>query len=46
VNDLIQKYPDILTMEERDKLSKSRDWVVFGIMMGLGSIPYTMYLAF
>jgi hypothetical protein len=41
---LINKYPDILTVQERAKIERLKDWVLAGVTSGIFAMPYSMYL--
>ncbi|CDW83138.1 UNKNOWN [Stylonychia lemnae] len=43
--DLIMKYQDILTQEERENIKKNNQWVSTGMLMGLISLPFSIYLS-
>eukprot|EP00347_Sterkiella_histriomuscorum_P003476 403364152 len=44
INDIILKHPDILTEDEQLNLVKRKEWMSFSLMMGLASIPYSVFL--
>jgi hypothetical protein len=44
IQDLILKYPDILTNDEQDKVNTIKDIMLFGVTAGIFAIPYSVYL--
>jgi hypothetical protein len=43
---LINKYPDILLPDEKAKMDRLKDFILFGVCSGLVVMPYSMYLGF
>jgi hypothetical protein len=41
---LLNKYPDILTPEEKAKMDRLKDFVLFGVCSGVIAMPYSIYL--
>jgi hypothetical protein len=41
---MILKHPDILTLEEQNKVNRLKDWMLTGIMSGVIAMPYSLYL--
>ena len=44
IQDLILKYPDILTLEEQAKVERLREYMLFGVTGGIIAMPYSFYL--
>jgi hypothetical protein len=45
IQDLILKYPDILTRDEKFKLDRWKDAMMAGFLGAIFAMPYSLYLA-
>lgn len=44
IQDLLMKYPDIMTQEEQKKTNTIKDFMIGGITFGIFAMPYSLYL--